>query len=114
MKCIVMGHTWVTQDGNGDDPLNLSIQNQIYNGEMIHFQGKQLCQNCFVSFRKGVYSIRKEFVPIGSKFFPYRVNPFQKGLGMQKNKQEVIKVFSLCRNAEKIPNVFTPLNIELS
>ena len=28
------------------------------------------------SFWKGVYSNRKEFAPLGSKFFPLRVNPF--------------------------------------
>ena len=27
-------------------------------------------------FRKGVYSIRKVFAPSGSKFFPYRLDPF--------------------------------------
>ena len=34
----------------------------------------------------------------GSKFFPYRVDPFVKAdsVGMQESKQEVIKVISLC------------------
>ena len=39
-----------------------------------------------ITFWKGVYSIRKEFAPMGSKFFPFRVDlfpfrvdPFQKG-----------------------------------
>ena len=27
-------------------------------------------------FWKRVYSIRKEFAPVGSKFFPYRIDPF--------------------------------------
>ena len=30
-------------------------------------------------FWKGVYSLRKEFAPSGSKFFPYRVDPFTEG-----------------------------------
>ena len=34
--------------------------------------------------RKGVYSKRKEFAPIGSNFFPFKVDPFQKGLGAQE------------------------------
>ena len=29
--------------------------------------------------RKGVYSKRKEFAPFGSKFFPFRVDPFLEG-----------------------------------
>ena len=31
---------------------------------------------CSVPFWKGVFSIRKEFAPIRSKFFPYRVDLF--------------------------------------
>ena len=30
-------------------------------------------------FIKGVYSKRKEFAPRGSKFFPFRVDPFLEG-----------------------------------
>ena len=33
-------------------------------------------------FEKRVYSKRKEFAPLGSKFFPFRVDLFQKILGM--------------------------------
>ena len=38
--------------------------------------------SCFLSctpslFRQSVYSKRKEFAPKGSKFFPFRVDPFQ-------------------------------------
>ena len=29
-----------------------------------------------------VYSKRKEFAPLGSKFFPFRVDPFEKGVGV--------------------------------
>ena len=32
-----------------------------------------------VPFRKGVCSKRKEFAPHGSKFFPFRVDPFSEG-----------------------------------
>ena len=28
---------------------------------------------------KGIYSVRKEFAPTGSKFFPYRVDPLSEG-----------------------------------
>ena len=35
-----------------------------------------LSQNCLSSLRNRVYSKRKEFAPHGSKFFPFRVDPF--------------------------------------
>ena len=41
---------------------------------MIHFQARQLCQNCFVPFLKVVYSVRKEIALSVSKFLPYRVD----------------------------------------
>ena len=37
---------------------------------------------------KVVYSKRKEFAPLGSKFFPFRVDSFSKGLGVQETKPE--------------------------
>ena len=37
-------------------------------GEVI-FQGKQLCQNIFSLFWKGIYSMRKEFLSLLSRFF---------------------------------------------
>ena len=42
-------------------------------------------------FRKGVHSKRKEFVPMGSKFLPFRVHRFQ---------MEVTKVVPLVKIAE--------------
>ena len=38
----------------------------------------------------------------GSKFYSYRVDPFQKGLGVQESKQEVTKFDSLVNNGKKI------------
>ena len=46
----------------------------IYTEKLIHFQGRQVCQNCFAPFWKGVHSTRKEFAPLESKFFPSRVD----------------------------------------
>ena len=50
---------------------------------MMMSSGLTKCQPmriiCVSLFWKGVYSIRKEFAPSGSKFFPYRVDPFPKG-----------------------------------
>ena len=44
--------------------------------EWKDLQGRQLCQSDLLSFLKGVFSKRKEFAPLGSKFFPFRVDPF--------------------------------------
>ena len=33
----------------------------------------------FCTFLKGVYSKRYEFAPSGSKFFPFKVDPFSEG-----------------------------------
>ena len=57
----------------------------------MHSQGKQLCQISFGCLLKGVYSKRKGFAPCGSKFFPCRVDHFQKDLDLQESKQEVTK-----------------------
>ena len=39
-------------------------------------------------FWTGFYSKRKEFSPIGSKFFPFRVDPISEGIGVLESKQE--------------------------
>ena len=69
--------------------------------EQILFQGRQLSKTYFVSLMKVVYSIRKEFAPHGSKFFPFRVDPNQKGLGVQESKKEVTHVISLVKKGGK-------------
>ena len=45
----------------------------------------------FVPFLKGVFSKRKEFAPVGSKFFPFRGDTFQK-YKVWESKQEVTKL----------------------
>ena len=62
------------------------------------------CQNCFVSHLKGVYSKRKEFAPMGSKFFPFEVDPFVE----EAYVQEIFKVFSLLKYDGKLPGVSSP------
>ena len=42
-----------------------------------------------VPFWKGAYSKMEEFAPKGNKFFPFRVDPFRKGIDVQESKQEV-------------------------
>ena len=45
-------------------------------------------QNCFVSYSEKGYSLKRQSLT-GIKFFPFRVDPFQNGPGMQKRKKEV-------------------------
>ena len=53
------------------------------------FRGGNFVKNCLPPSEKGSAPKRKEFAPNGSKFFPFRGDPFQKGLNMQESKQEV-------------------------
>ena len=56
----------------------------IFASSYTNVQGRKLCNFLFQFLRtdsllKRVYSKRKEFAPFGSKFFPFRVDPFKKG-----------------------------------
>ena len=46
----------------------------LYKGENFHEWEFPFLQT--KSFLKGIYSTKKELATKGSKFFPYRVNPF--------------------------------------
>ena len=70
-----------------------------------HYQG-MFYKKCFSSILKMDYSKRKEFAPEGSKFFPFGVDPFQKGFGVQKSKQEVTKIFSFLQILAKVHKVY--------
>ena len=48
--------------------------------EMDTYKGGTF-QNFLALLSKGVYSKRKEFAPIGSKFSPFRLDPFSEGTG---------------------------------
>ena len=49
---------------------------------MINFQGRFL-SNFFAShLKKGSIQKGKNLLPKGSKFFPFRVNPFSEGIGV--------------------------------
>ena len=55
-----------------------------YYNQVLAFTNKldlRLAQGLLYKERKkgAVHSIRKEFAPIGSKYFPYRVDPFSEG-----------------------------------
>ena len=44
--------------------------------EMDTIPGAAIVNTVFVSLLKGVNTKRKEFAPCGSKFFPFRADPF--------------------------------------
>ena len=50
-------------------------------GKQYTFGLRQLCQRCFTCSLKRFYPKRKEFAPLGSKFFPFRVEPFSEADG---------------------------------
>ena len=60
----------------------------------IYFLGRHLFKHCFASLLKGVHSKRKEFAPLGSKFFPFRVDHFSERSSEQESKQKVAAVKS--------------------
>ena len=49
----------------------------------------------------GVNSVRKEFAPIGANSFLTEQTPCWKSCVIQKSKQQVTKVVSLCKNGRK-------------
>ena len=51
----------------------------FFDGNEPTSKGGNYVKMVFAFFWKGVYSKRKEFAPSGSKFFPFRIDPFQKG-----------------------------------
>ena len=48
-------------------------------GELMHFEGQQLSENCFIILMKRDLLLKEEFAPPASKFFHFRVDPFSEG-----------------------------------
>ena len=53
------------------------------------------------SLLKKFYSKRKEFAACGSKFFPFRVEPFSEGTDVWECKQEATKIIFCVKNDGK-------------
>ena len=80
-------------DNDSTSPLEV---NHSPNGDWVYFQGRQLYQNWFLfPFWEGLYYKRKDCIPKGNKFFPFRVDSFLAGPWYAESKQEVTKVVSL-------------------
>ena len=58
-----------------------------------------------IPFLKGVNSTMKEFAPKWSKFFPFRVDPFQKGTNTILTEFSVLKVYPFPLSQKQIVNV---------
>ena len=58
--------------------------------EIDMLSGEVTCQNCFVPIWKGVSSIRYELAPKRSRFFPYTVHPFLKGMVNRKANRKLL------------------------
>ena len=63
---------------------------------IVRLAGEQLFKSFAFSFKNFTFFI----APIVSKFFPFRVDPFQKGIGVQENQQKVTQFASLVNMAE--------------
>ena len=72
----------------------------------MHFQRKQLCQNCFFFIPSEKGSILKRMNLLPSKFFLFRIDPFTLGFFVQESKQEVTKSISLVK---VVDNLASPL-----
>ena len=72
-------------------------------GELIHFGHFSPRETTFVAscllkcipghFWKRIYTVRKEFAPSGSKFFPYSVDPFSEGGKIILTKLSPLKMY---------------------
>ena len=67
----------------------------------------------FPFFWKGAYSKRKEFAPLGSKYFSLRIHSCHEDLGAQESHQEVTKLSSLEKKRWKTYQVYPVLSSDL-
>ena len=59
-----------------------------------------------------MYSKRKEFAPIGSKFFPYRVEPFPEGDWSAEKQTDNLKLSPLSKMMENLPGISSPFGYD--
>ena len=73
--------------------------------------GETTLSKLFCPIPKWIYTIRKEFAPKGSKFFPYRVDPFSEGAGRMGGAVKQTGSHESCLLWRKIYHVYSvPLN----
>ena len=78
---------------------------------MYIFRGDNFVSFFFLPSEREPYSRRKEFVPKGNKFFPFRVRPLFR-TWVQESKSEVTKVtFFVKKNGNKLASISSPLKM---
>ena len=77
----------------------IQMESELDLREMNTFPRELILKIILPPFWKGIHSKRKEFAPLGSKFFPLRVGTFSEGDYMQERKQSQ-KLSPLYRMAE--------------
>ena len=81
-----------------------------WNFEVVIVSGETTLSNCVsLPSEKGIYSKWKEFAPLGSKFFPFRVDPFLAGLLCRDANRKSLKLFILKKIAENLLSVLSSL-----
>ena len=70
--------------------------------------GGNSVQIILLPFWKVFYSKRKEFAPLGSQFFSYRVDPISERIDMQADDQEIINYVFFVEMAENLLNYLIP------
>ena len=85
------------------------IQILLRDVKWIHFEGRQLWQNCFPPSEKRSTLIGKKFYLVRANCFLLEHTPFQKRLGLHVREQEI----SLVKTAENLPCISSPLNTNL-
>ena len=112
MTCIPSNHT-TSQQRRCSDIVTTVLRHCVFAGlaRYVNFSGTGtiFCGGSSVKIDfafcwKGVYSEKDRICSRGSKFFPFRVYPFQNGLDIQKSKQEITKVIKW----QKIYQVYLP------
>ena len=101
-RCIKIINHWLpkVKNSQGHFWTHQSIL-MIILKELIRYLGGINSVRIFLfPFWNWFYSKRKEFAPVGSKFFPFRVDPFSKGAWCAGKAIEVPKVVSHVNNVE--------------
>ena len=102
--CIDVNATlykWDVPAANAPVTSNTDIMYIHFQTELNYWRGRQFCQNCCFSSEKGSVLKRKNLLPLLSRSFSFRVDPFQKGLDLQDGKLEVTKKNLPCKNGRK-------------
>ena len=79
-----------------------------FKGNEFHFKGSQLCEHCMPLLWNGVYFKRKEFAPVGSKFFPFTVDFFRGELVCRETIRIWQKLSPVKYMAENLSNMSIP------